>query len=78
MKVRIEFGGWTKAPTDMEWLHPNGYYNYLLYAANGIIVHRSEWCDSNEVIPEGEYDLPDEMFAYDNPEWDKEIEEIYE
>lgn len=76
MKVKVKQMGWSKAADDVEWLHPQGYYCYLLTAANGVVCKHYEWADSNKLIPEGEYDMPDEMFALDNPKWDMETEEI--
>lgn len=58
------------------WLHPNGYYSYLLIPANGMICYHHEWADSNDLIPEGEYDFPDSMFDPKDEKWDKDYEEI--
>ena len=76
MKAKVEFMGWTKAPDDCEWLHPQGYYNYLITGSNGMIFHYAEWADSNKLIVDGEYDLPDEMFDFNNPKWEADNEEI--
>lgn len=78
MKVQVKQRGWSKAPDCIEWQHPDGYYNYLLIAANGIVCLHHEWADSNKLIPEGEYDMPDSMFDYDDPKWEAESEVIYE
>lgn len=76
MKARVESLGWTKAPTEVEWQHPNGYYNYMLYPVNGMIRHYAEWADSNSLIPDGEYDLPDSLFTVEVFDNDNEV--IYE
>lgn len=76
MKAKVEFLGWTKTPTEYEWIHPNGYYNYLITGSNGMIFHYSEWADSNRLLADGEYDLPDAMFNPDDPKWEAENEEI--
>lgn len=76
MKAKVVFMGWSKAPTAIEWLHPYGYYNYLITGANGMIFHYAEWADSNKLLEDGEYDLPDSMFNPDDPKWDSDNEEI--
>lgn len=76
MKVTVKQLGWSKAADADEWLHPQGYYSYLLIAENGVVCRYNEWADSNKLIPEGEYDMKDEMFELDNPKWESETEEI--
>lgn len=75
MKVKIQCLGWTKAADNLEWQIPYGYYTYLCTAANGIVVKQyiAKTDPNNGPIPDGEYELSDEDWSFDNPRWDKEI-----
>lgn len=64
MKVHLKQEGWhggTSASLFAPW------WTYTLTAANGIItqVHSTQWYD------DGDYELPDEDWSYDNPRWEK-------
>ena len=74
MKVKIANMGWNKAPDCIEYLMPSGWYRYLCIAANGIVA----WVNTTQFIPDGEYDLKDEDWSYDNPRWDKEADQVCE
>ena len=75
MKVKITCLGWTKAPNNLEWQMPYGYYSYLCEAENGIVT--KQYIAKQEAdgvnIPNGVYDLTDADWSYDNPIWDKEV-----
>lgn len=71
MKVHIRQIGWQRAPVGEEWKAPHGYHMYLCTAANGIVCVQYEYADE-EVIPEGDYDLPDSEWGWDSARWDNE------
>lgn len=75
MKVKLEHKGYcgTGAYNNMLLYAPHGYHRYLLIAANGIIVYVAQPVE-NGLVPDGEYDMPDAVFSYDNPLWDKMAE----
>lgn len=67
MKVKIQNMGWCCgfAPLFVDW------YRYLCQAANGIIT----WVNTSQYILDGEYELPDEDWSYDNPRWEQEAQQ---
>lgn len=70
MKVKIQNMGWSAgfAPLFADW------YRYLCTAANGIVT----WVNTTQYIQDGEYELPEEDWSYDNPRWEKEAEQVCE
>lgn len=68
MKVHIKQMGWHGGTSASLW---TPWWTYLLTAENGIIVkvHSTVWYD------DGDYELKDEDWSYDNPRWDKLIEQ---
>lgn len=72
MKVKIQFMGWSKAPGNAEIYCPFGYRTYLCIAENGIICyqHIAIVDKQDDVIKDGEYELPDSDWSYDNPKWE--------
>lgn len=71
MKVKIQCMGWSKAPNGQEYLMPEGWYRYLCIAANGIVT----FVNTTQQIVEGEYELADSDWDYENPRWEKEMEQ---
>lgn len=74
MKVKIEHCGWGRSAPNIEPFYPYGYHIYLCTAANGIVCHSVEYVEdvNDRPLPNGEYELPDEDWSYDNPRWEKE------
>lgn len=70
MKVHITKGGWHGGFAPL--FAP--YWSYTLTAANGIITKVYSTADYED----GDYELPDEDWSYDNPRWEeeKDCEEI--
>lgn len=70
MKVKIEHRGWCRCAPNIEFMFPHGYHRYLCTAANGIIVYIHIPADGS-VIDDGDYELPDKDWSYDNPKWEQ-------
>lgn len=70
MRVKLEHRGWCRAAPNIEYMFPHGYHNYLATAENGIIV-TIRVPAGDAVIPDGEYEMRDEDWSYDNPKWEQ-------
>ena len=71
MKVKIEHRGWhgINQYSSMFLYAPHGYHKYLCIAENGIIVFLAVPA-GEPILKDGEYELPDKDWSYDNPKWE--------
>lgn len=67
MKVKITNYGWNGGSSASMY---TPWYRYLCQAANGIIT----WVNTSQYIEDGEYELSDKDWSWDNPRWDAEAD----